>query len=132
MKIYATRHSPEAQQKTEVDIQATAEELAGLYRALGSPRAELPASQDGNPDSYDCLLAGIEIERVPGHRLRVSVDWERQMLRIVGGDSETQSFAANVLDLAQETPVGSEHHFDYFDNHFYLDPESVSLGIQFV
>jgi len=132
VKIYATRHSPEAQQKTEVDIEATAEELAGLYRALGSGRAELPASQDGDPDEHDCLLAGIEIERMPGHRLRVSVDWERQMLRIVGGDSETQSFAANVLDLAQETPVGSQHHFDYFDNHFYLDPESVSLGIQFV
>ncbi len=132
MKIYATRHSPETQQKTEVDVEATAEELTSLYQALGSGRAELPASHDGSSESHDCLLVGIEIERVSGLRLRVSVDWERRMLQIVGGDSETQSFAANVLDLAQETPVGSQHHFNYFDNHFYLDPESVSLSIQFV
>jgi hypothetical protein len=132
VKIYATRHSPEAQEKTEVNVEASAEELAGLYRALGSDRAALSASQDGSPDPHDCLLAGIEIQRMPGLRLRVSVDWERRMLQIVGGGSETQSFAANVLDLAQETPVGSQHYFNYFDNHFYLDPESVSLGIQHV
>jgi hypothetical protein len=126
VKILATR------QPAEVDIQATADELTSLYKALGSSRAELRSSEDGSPDPYDCLLAAIEIERVPGHRLRVSVDWDRRVLRIVGGDSETQSFAVNVLDLARETPVGSRHHFNYFDNHFYLDPESVSLGIQFV
>ena len=132
MKIFATRHSPEAQSKTEVDVKANADELASLFRALGSVGAELPASDDGSPDPHDCLLTAIEIRRVPGVRLRVSVDWERRVLEIVGGDSEMQSFAANVLDLAQETPVGSQHHFNYFDNHFYLDPESVSLGIQFV
>ena len=132
MKISATRHSPETQLKTEVDIEATADELTRLYKALGTTRAELPASQDGSPDPHDCLLAAIEIERVPSARLRVSVDWDRRVLQIVGGDSETQSFAVNVLDLARETPVGSRHSFDYFDNHFYLDPESVSLGIQFV
>lgn len=132
MKISATRHPPEAQLKTEVDIEATADELTSLYRALGTARAELASSADGSADPHDCLLGSIEIQRVPGLRLLVSVDWERRVLQIVGGDSETQSFAVNILDLAQETPVGSQHHFDYFDNHFYLDPNSVSLGIQFV
>jgi hypothetical protein len=135
VKISATRHAPEAQLKTEVDIEATADELTSLYKALGTLRAELPAgdaSVAGSPEPHDCLLTAIEIQRVPGMRLRVSVDWDRRVLQIVGGDSETQSFAANVLDLARETPVGSRHNFDYFDNHFYLDPESVSLGIQFV
>ena len=132
MKIAATRHPPEAQLKTEVDIEATADELTSLYKALGCERAELPSSELGDPEPHDCLLGAIEIERVPGQRLLVSVDWERRVLQIIGGDSETQSFAVNVLDLARETPVGSQHHFDYFDNHFYLDPESVSLSIQFV
>lgn len=132
MKISATRHPPEVRLKTEVDIEATADELTGLYQALGTARASVPASQDGGPGPHDCLLGAIEIERVPGQRLRVSVDWERRVLWIVGGDSETQAFAVNVLDLARETPVGSSHHFDYFDNHFYLDPESASLAVQFI
>jgi len=132
VKISATRHRPEAQVKAAVDIQANADELTGLYKALGTTHAELRSNADGSPEPHDCLLAGIEIERVPGQRLRFSVDWDRRVLQIVGGDSETQSFAVNVLDLARETPVGSRHRFDYFDNHFYLDPESISLGIQFV
>jgi len=132
VKIFATRHSPESPTDTEVDIEANAEELTSLYRALGSDRAELPSSQDGYAQPPEYLLTAIEIQRVPGLRLRVSVDWDRRVLQIVGGDSQTQSFAANVLDLAQETPVGSQHHFKYFDNHFYLDPDSVALGIQFV
>ena len=132
MKISATRHPPETQSKTEVDVEATAAELTSLYKALGSLRADLQADVVHSSDPDEFLLTAIEIERVPGHRLRVSVDWDRRVLTIVGGDSETQSFAVNVLDLARETPVGSRHYFDYFDNHFYLDPESVSLGIHFV
>jgi hypothetical protein len=132
VKIFATRHPPETQLNTEVDVEATAAELTSLYKALGSLRAELPADVVHSSDPDEFLLTAIEIERQPGQRLRVSVDWGRRVLTIVGGDSETQSFAVNVLDLARETPVGSWHRFDYFDNHFYLDPESVALGIQFV
>lgn len=132
MKIYATRRSLDAQ-KTEVELQATGDELTTLYQSLGSDRSEISWPGDGSPDPDDgLLLMGIEIQRVPEQRLRISVDGERRVLQIVGGDSEMQSFAANVLDLARETPVGSQHKFVYFDNHFYLDPESVSLTIQFV
>lgn len=132
MKISATRHPPEAQLKTEVDIEATADQLTSLYKALGCERAEVLVTALDHPDPDEYLIGAIEIERIPGRRLRVSVDWERRVLQIVGGDSEMQSFAVNVLDLARETPVGSQHRFDYFDNHFYLDRESVSLGIHFV
>jgi hypothetical protein len=122
VKISATRQ--------QVGIDATAEELTMLHRALGSGQVG-PASFDtADPDPSNSPLGAIEIDRSPGLRLRVWVDWERRVLRIVGGDSETQSFAANVLDLALETPVGSQHRFDYFRDHFYLDPDSIPLVIR--
>jgi hypothetical protein len=130
VRISTAKDRPEANARTKVDLEATADELTSLYRALGTTSAELPASDDGNPEDGDCLLSGIEISRVPGSLLRMSVDWDRRVLRIAGGDRETRSFAANVLDIAQETPVGSRQHFDYFRDHFYLDPETASLVVR--
>jgi hypothetical protein len=128
VRISTAKDRPEANARTKVELEATADELTSLYQALGMPSAELPATSDGGEDG-DWLLSGIEISRVPGSLLRMSVDWDRRVLLIAGGDRETRSFAANVLDIAQETPIGSRQHFDYFRDHFYLDPDTASLVV---
>jgi hypothetical protein len=115
--------------KIEVDLEATAEELTSLYQALGRTDAELAASDDSNPEPGALFLTAIEISRLPGSLLRISVDRDRRVLQIVGGERETRSFAANVLDIATETPVGTRQHFKWFRDHFYLAPDTASLTV---
>ena len=127
MRISTATDRPE-DGTTEVDLEATADELASLYRALGTTSAELPAS--GEQDAPGTLvLTGIEVRREPGSLLRISVDPDRRVLRIVGGERETRSFAANVLDIATETPVGTRQRFTWFRDHFYLAPDTASLTV---
>ena len=128
MRISTAKDRP-ASGSAEVALEATSDELSSLYRALGSSSAEL-AAFDGDAGPGDLALVGLEVVRVPGALLKVSVDPERRVLRIVGGERETRSFAMNVLDIAQEMPVGHSQHFTWFRDHFYLDPETATLVVR--
>ena len=129
MRISTAKDRPDANGTAEVALEATSEELSSLYRALGTTNAELAAS-DGEAGPGELVLVGLEVTRVPGSLLRISVDPERRVLRIVGGERETRSFAMNVLDIAQEMPVGHSQHFTWFRDHFYLDQETATLVIR--
>ena len=129
MRISTAKDRPEADSTPEVALEATSEELSSLYRALGTMHAEVPAADaDAGPD--DLVLLGVEVTRVPDALLKISVDAERRVLSIVGGERQTRSFAVNVLDIAQEMPVGHSQHFTWFRDHFYLDPETVTLVVR--
>lgn len=128
MRISTATDRPE-DGTTEVALEATADELTSLYRALGTTSAELAASGDEPGAPGALVLGGIEIRRVPGSLLRISVDPDRRVLQIVGGERETRSFAANVLDIATETPVGTRQRFTWFRDHFYLAPDTASLTV---
>ncbi len=129
MRISTAKDRPEADSPVEVVLEATSDELSALYQALAQMQAQLPAS-DSHTESGDLTLAGIEVTRVPDALLRISVDPERRVLSIVGGERQTRSFAVNVLDIAQEMPVGHSQRFIWFRDHFYLDPQTVTLVVR--
>ncbi|WP_327714202.1 hypothetical protein OG381_01325 [Streptomyces sp. NBC_00490] len=114
----------------EVDLTATATELACLARAIAdgegfirSASASAPASSgDGN------TLAGVEARKAPGSGVRIVLDAQRQTL-VISGDPDARAVLAENLHAMATAEDGGHLHIEYFPEHPYLVAGSLPLVV---
>lgn len=110
----------------EVDLKASAEELADLARAVAEGDGFIGAA----PSPGGHTLAGIEIMKATGTGagVRIDLDASRQVLVISGGPEARAILADNLRDMATAED-GGHLHIDYFPEHHYLVEGSVPIVV---
>ncbi|MFJ9871056.1 hypothetical protein [Streptomyces sp. NPDC101165] len=108
----------------EVDLTASAEELAGLASAV--------TEGDGFIGSTSPLagetLAGIEVRKTAGPGVRIELDASRQVL-VISGDFGARAILADNLQAMATAETGGHLHIDYFPEHPYLVEGSVPIVV---
>ncbi|MFI1224484.1 MULTISPECIES: hypothetical protein [unclassified Streptomyces] len=108
----------------EVDLQASAEELADLAAAVSEGDGFIGATR--SPGGH--TLAGIEARKAPGAGVRIELDTARQVLVISGGP-EARAILADNLKAMATAEDGGHLHVDYFPEHPYLVEGSVPIVV---
>jgi hypothetical protein len=112
----------------EVDLTATATELAYLARAIAegegfiSSAAASGSSLDGN------TLAGVEVSKAPSSGVRIVLDAQRQTL-VISGDPDARAVLAENLRAMATAEDGGHLHIEYFPEHPYLVAGSLPLVV---
>lgn len=114
----------------EVELTGSAAELASLAAAVAAGEGHIDAVPAATPDGE--VLAGVEVRRVPGPGVSISLDSQRQIL-VIGGDPAAMALFADNLD-AMTTAMAAEdggghRHIDHYPGHPYLVEGSVPLVI---
>ncbi|OKJ13797.1 Imm32 family immunity protein [Kitasatospora sp. CB01950] len=102
----------------EVEVEATAEELAALADAVVAGEGHLTFSAG--------VLAAIEVAATDGPGVLVSVDGERRVL-VIGGDAAGRQVLAEVLRDIASTTDGGHTHVDHCPGHPWLAEGSLPL-----
>ena len=108
----------------EVDLTATAEELAALSLAVGEGDGFIGATSPLDGDT----LAGIEVKKASGPGVLIELDATRQVLVISGDPGARAILAANLQTMAT-AEEGGHLHIDYFPDHAYLVEGSVPVVV---
>lgn len=108
----------------EVDLTASAEELAALARAV----AEGDGFVGSSPPLDGGTLAGVEVRKASGPGVRVELDASRQVLVISGDPGARATLAANLEGMATAED-GGHLHIDYFPEHPYLVEGSLPIVV---
>ncbi|MFJ8620620.1 hypothetical protein ACIRD4_33025 [Streptomyces clavifer] len=108
----------------EVDLTASAEELAGLASAVAEGDGFIGSTSPLDGDT----VAGVEVRKASGPGIRIKLDASRQVLVISGDPGARAILAANLQSMA--TGEGGGHlHIDYFPEHPYLVEGSLPIVV---
>ncbi|WP_328744178.1 hypothetical protein OHT57_02510 [Streptomyces sp. NBC_00285] len=110
----------------EVDLTATATELACLARAVAEGDGFISAASASPPDGS--TLAGIEVRNALDSGVRIGLDARRQIL-VISGDLHARAVLAENLHALVTAEDGGHLHIDYFPEHPYLVPGSLPLVV---
>lgn len=108
----------------EVDLTASAEELAGLASAVAEGDGFIKSTAPVDTDT----LAGIEVRKASGSGVRIDVDASRRVL-VISGDSSARAILADNLQAMAEAGEGGHLHIDYFPEHPYLVEGSMPVVV---
>jgi hypothetical protein len=108
----------------EVDLTASAEELAGLACAVAEGDGFIKSAAPADSDT----LAGIEVRKATGPGVRVDVDASRQVL-VISGDSSARAILADNLQVMAVAGEDGHLHIDYFPEHPYLVEGSMPIVV---
>ncbi|MFK0174040.1 hypothetical protein ACIQU5_35255 [Streptomyces sp. NPDC090306] len=108
----------------EMDITASAEELAGLAYAVAEGEGFIGSVPAQGGDA----LAGIEARKTPGPGVRIELDASRRVL-VISGDPGARAVLADNLKGIAGAEAGAHIHIDYFPEHPYLVEGSVPIVI---
>ncbi|MFD9499901.1 hypothetical protein [Streptomyces sp. NPDC060035] len=108
----------------EVDLTASAEELADLAKAVaeGDGFIGSTSSRDGG------TLTGIEARKASITGVRIELDASRQVL-VISGDPGARAILADNLRAMATAEDGGHLHVDYFPEHPYLLEGSVPIVV---
>lgn len=108
----------------EVDITASAEELASLASAVAEGAGFI-----GSTSPLDSgALAGIDVRRASNPGIQIELDASQQVLVISGDPGARAILAANIQGMAT-TEDGGHLHIDYFPEHPYLVEGSLPIVV---
>lgn len=122
------RYSP----PSEIDPEGTPVEFRVLWKDLmdalnsGSVELTLDTETTFNPSPYQTALVRLYIHSVTG-RIQVSVSEEGE-LTIAGPGDGLAAFAA-CLVTPDDVKDGYHRHFEYWDGHAFIAPDSLPLVI---
>ncbi|MEE1671279.1 hypothetical protein RCR19_38180 [Streptomyces sp. WAC07094] len=108
----------------EVDLTASAEELAGLANAVTEGEGFIGSA---SPLAGEAL-AGIEVRNTSGPGVRIEFDTSRQVL-VISGDFGARAILAENLQAMTTAEDGGHLHIDYFPEHPYLVEGSVPIVV---
>lgn len=108
----------------EVDLTASAEELAGLANAVAAGGGFIGSTSplDGG------TLAGIEARKTSGCGVRIELDASRQVL-VISGDPGARAILADNLQAMATAQGGGHIHIGYYPGHPYLVEGSVPIVV---
>lgn len=112
----------------EVDLTATAIELACVARAVAEGAGFISATSTSTSPDDGRILAGIEVSKALGSGVRIDLDRSRQVL-VMSGDAEARAVLAENLRAMAAAEDGGHLHIDYFPGHPYLLEGSLSLVV---
>lgn len=110
----------------EVDLTATATELACLASAVAEGAGFINAASASSPDGN--TLAGIEVRKALGSGVRIDLDAQRQTL-VISGDADARAVLAENLHAMATAEDGGHLHIEYFPEHPYLVEGSLPLVV---
>ncbi|MGW3659155.1 Imm32 family immunity protein [Streptomyces sp. NPDC005151] len=108
----------------EVDLTASVEELAGLANAVAEGDGFIGSTSPLDGDT----LAGAEVKKASGPRVRIELDASRQVLVISGDPGARAILAANLQSMATAED-GGHLPIDYFPEHPYLVEGSLPIVV---
>lgn len=112
----------------ELEIAANKEELLDLSKKLTENDVEINAEASGKNLSaapYSRFLSGIQVSISSGQLVEFQVTQHGKVL--LRGDRQKLSILSNVvLSFAEDWTTGEHMHIEYYPEHFYLSPNSVS------
>lgn len=113
----------------EVDVSGSAadlRDLANFLRSIGGGVLRADAPADPSPYEHSSSRVEVVVDDT-SELLLTSLDEDRQALRLIGPNWALELLADNVADQASD-PAG-HLHVEWFPDHFYLAPGSVSLVV---
>ncbi|RLP97087.1 hypothetical protein EAD96_30310 [Micromonospora sp. BL1] len=110
----------------EVDISGTAGEYHALAALIVAGSGGHAAEPDATDDFGGTALSGLQVSTSAHRMVLISIDDARGVLQISGASAPLALLASNVEAMAADQG-GGHLHIDYFPDHPYLAPTSVSL-----
>ncbi|MFI2782596.1 Imm32 family immunity protein [Streptomyces sp. ALB3] len=108
----------------EVDVTASAEELACLAHAVAEGDGFIGATSSRDEDT----LTGIEVRQASGAGVLIARDASRQVL-VISGNPGARAILADNLKAMATAEDGGHLHVDYFPEHPYLLEGSVPIVV---
>lgn len=130
MQIRYTARSPEA---SDIVVTGTREDFAELATLIELADGKLIAVKPmpaGSPAPSDQFLQYIVIRSAPGRAVYIR-HFNKSVLLIEGDKSKLAILAATVRVFGEEERETHRRHIAYFPHHFYLDPESHAMELEF-
>ncbi|MEU5893525.1 hypothetical protein ABZ835_42900 [Streptomyces sp. NPDC047461] len=112
----------------EVDLTATATELACLARSIAEGEGFISSASASASSLGGNTLAGVEVRKAPGSGVRIVLDVQRQTL-VISGDPDARAVLAENLHAMATAADGGHLHIDYFPEHPYLVAGSLPLVV---
>jgi hypothetical protein len=114
----------------EVKVVGTRNGIKALADLLMKGSGNLATDASGvDPSPYQMYLKSILVRRVLGCQVNLSVDSDRGVLGIAGGQDALGVMADDVRDFGENGQPDRHMHVDYYPEHFYLEPSEASLVI---
>ncbi|QYN18681.1 hypothetical protein [Amycolatopsis sp. DSM 110486] len=110
----------------EVDITATARELACLASAIAEGTGFISAASASSPNGH--TLTGIEVKATTDSAVCIRVDAPTQVL-VISGNADSRAVLAENVHAMATADDGGHLHVDYFPGHPYLADGSLPLVI---
>jgi hypothetical protein len=110
----------------EIEIAGNKDELVDLSKNLLKDNAEIFLhSEKLDPSPYSTFLKKIRVQIIPNHLIEFQVIGE--FLSVKGSYEKLLILAENIENFGNDGDKGDHIHIEYFQDHFYLSPESNPL-----